>query len=192
MTDQPPANAAARTAPYAHVGQRSRPAVPKCQLYWQGFPEEHGPRKADVPSYPMAGQAASPHGLIDPARLDVEIPSCLLWAKESILHKGGRCLCCCWCWSLHPPPTDPQVPGSASEFGATLSRRLDASVSPNWPAGTSRRSLRAPRAALQGNRWGNWPLAFCQVWCWQGCSSVLFARFVGVAGCALRGVFCER
>jgi hypothetical protein len=61
---------------------------------------EPGAREADVPAHPMARQAASPHGLIDPARLDVEIPGGLLWAKESILRKGGRWLCC-RCWSLH-------------------------------------------------------------------------------------------
>src|SRR5487761_2055657 len=32
---------------------------------------EHGARKANVSSYSMAGQTASPDGLIDPARLDV-------------------------------------------------------------------------------------------------------------------------
>jgi len=46
---------------------------------------EHVARKANVPSYSMAGQATSPHGVVDPACLDVEIPSGLLRAQESIL-----------------------------------------------------------------------------------------------------------
>jgi hypothetical protein len=45
---------------------------------------EHGAREADVPTYSMRRQTASPHGLVDPARLDVEIPSRLFRAKESI------------------------------------------------------------------------------------------------------------
>jgi len=54
---------------------------------------EHVTREADVPSYSMARQATSPHGLIDPARLDVEIPSGLLRAQESILRQRGRWVC---------------------------------------------------------------------------------------------------
>jgi hypothetical protein len=46
---------------------------------------EHGAREPDMPADPVAGQAASPHGLIDPARPDVEIPSGLIWAKQPIL-----------------------------------------------------------------------------------------------------------
>ena len=51
-------------------------------------------------------------------------------------------------------------------------------------------SERMGRADLIGRLYGpvvgvrNWPLAFCQVWCWQGCSSVLLARLLGAAGCA--------
>ena len=55
---------------------------------------EHGARKADVPSYSMAWQATSPHGLIDPACLDVEIPSGLLRAQESILGQYSRRVRC--------------------------------------------------------------------------------------------------
>jgi hypothetical protein len=51
---------------------------------------EHGTREADMPAYSMARQAASPHGLVDPAHLDVEIPSGLLWAKELILRQCRR------------------------------------------------------------------------------------------------------
>jgi hypothetical protein len=48
---------------------------------------EQGACEANVPSYSMARQAASPHGLIDQARLYVEIPSGLLRAQESILSR---------------------------------------------------------------------------------------------------------
>ena len=50
---------------------------------------EHLAREADMPPHPMARQATSPHRLIDPACLDVEIPSGLLRAKESILRQRG-------------------------------------------------------------------------------------------------------
>jgi len=46
---------------------------------------EHLAREADVPPDPAAWQPAAPHSLIDPARLDVEIPSGLLETKEPIL-----------------------------------------------------------------------------------------------------------
>ena len=46
---------------------------------------EHLAREADVPPDPAAWQPAAPHSLIDPARLDVEIPSGLLGTKGPIL-----------------------------------------------------------------------------------------------------------
>jgi hypothetical protein len=105
---------------------------------------EHGAREADVPTYSMAGQATGPHGLIDPARLDVEIPGGLLWAKESILRQGGWWLCC-RCWSLHAlyrPPT--------ARTGQRIwppPRRADSarSVGAQNAAGTSRREPPRPR-----------------------------------------------
>lgn len=68
---------------------------------------KHGPREADVSTDPMARQAAGSHGLIDPARLDIEIPSRLLRAKEPILRQGGRRLRCCW--YLHTPYRPPSA-----------------------------------------------------------------------------------
>jgi hypothetical protein len=50
---------------------------------------EHATREAYVATDAMARQAARPHGLIDPACLDVEIPSRLLRAKKSILREYG-------------------------------------------------------------------------------------------------------
>jgi len=55
---------------------------------------EHGAREANMPTDSMARQAASPHGLVDPARLDVELPSGLLRAQESVLGQCGRGVCC--------------------------------------------------------------------------------------------------
>ena len=55
---------------------------------------EHEAREADMPAYSMARQAASPHGLVDPARLDVQIPSGLLRAQEPILGQCSRWICC--------------------------------------------------------------------------------------------------
>jgi hypothetical protein len=46
---------------------------------------EHWSREADVPPDPMTRQAACPHGLVDPARPDVEIPSGLIRAKQPVL-----------------------------------------------------------------------------------------------------------
>jgi hypothetical protein len=71
---------------------------------------EHRAREADMPPDSIAGQAASSHGLIDPARLDVQVPSGLLRAKQSILGRGGRWQLRCWCSHTH---TDPRVLGSA-------------------------------------------------------------------------------
>ena len=52
---------------------------------------EQGAREANVPADPMTGQAACPYGLIDPARLDVEIPGSLIWPKEPVvLECQGR------------------------------------------------------------------------------------------------------
>jgi hypothetical protein len=67
---------------------------------------EHGAREANVSSYSMAGQAASPHGLVHPARLDVEMPSGLLRAQESILGRRDRWACC---WCLHTPFRPPSA-----------------------------------------------------------------------------------
>ena len=159
---EPPARHATRWAPDSFERKALRPSPHRGPPRQDGVPPflppgllgepvvEHGAREADVPTYSMAGQAASPHGLIDPARLDVEIPGGLLWAKESILHQGGRWLCC-RCWSLHALYR-PQRLEPASEFGATSLCHLAPSVCPKRPAGTPRRSLRAPNAALQRNR----------------------------------------
>lgn len=46
---------------------------------------KHRAREADVPADPMARQAARPHGLVYPARPDVQIPSGLIWPKEPVL-----------------------------------------------------------------------------------------------------------
>lgn len=66
---------------------------------------EHVAREANVPTHSMAGQAISPHGLIDPAWLDVQIPGGLLWAPEPILRQHGRWVCrrCCFHARYRPP-----------------------------------------------------------------------------------------
>jgi hypothetical protein len=94
---------------------------------------EHGPREANVPPHPMAGQPTSPHSLVDPARLDVEIPSRPLRALKSIFRQGGRGLCCCL-WSLHTPyrPRATQT----GQWTCLARRRRGTAVS---PAGDSSR-----------------------------------------------------
>lgn len=78
---------------------------------------EHGSREADVPAHPMAGQAAGPHGLVDPARPDVEIPSGLIWPKQPVLLQRSLC---CWCCCFHAD-IDPNAAEPANEFwGRTL------------------------------------------------------------------------
>ena len=111
---------------------------------------EHGPREADVPSYSMAGQAASPNGLVDPARLDVQIPGGLLWAPEPILCQSGPWLCCRW-RSLHTP-TDPQRLEPANRFWSP--RHGAGTRRPSASNGSSREPPR-PRDAPWGNQWGN-------------------------------------
>jgi hypothetical protein len=73
---------------------------------------EHGAREADVPADPVAGQAAGPHGLVDPARPDVEIPSGLIWPKQPILLQRSLC---CWCCCFHAG-IDPNAAEPANGF----------------------------------------------------------------------------
>ncbi len=73
---------------------------------------EHGAREADVPADPMAGQAAGPHGLVNPARPDVEIPSGLIWTKQPILLQRSLC---CWCCCFHAD-IDPNAAEPANGF----------------------------------------------------------------------------
>ena len=69
---------------------------------------EHGAREADVPADPMAGQAAGPHGLVDPARPDVQIPSGLIRAKQPILLQRSLCRwCCCFHTDIDPNAAEP-------------------------------------------------------------------------------------
>src|SRR5271154_1944883 len=132
---------------------------------------EHRSREADVPTDPMARQATSAHRLIDPARLDVEIPSCLLRAKEPVLRQGGRRLWCCW-WSLHTP-TDPQARRPAKRFARLRVAAYSALFIAQKGAGTTRRTPGRPQGGPLGNRWGNrWPhptlLLLCFSLCLQG------------------------
>jgi hypothetical protein len=61
----------------------------------------------------------------------------------------------------------------------------------SWPEvlADDRSPLVRPHAAHGTALGNNWPLAFCQAWCWQGRLSVLLARLSGlllaalVAGC---------
>jgi hypothetical protein len=82
---------------------------------------EHRPREADVPAHPTAGQQAAAHSLIDPARLDVQVPRGLLGAKKSILLQRGRRRLICR-WSLHTTDTDPERLQPANERAQDRSR----------------------------------------------------------------------
>ncbi len=73
---------------------------------------EHGSREANVPADPMTGQAAGPHGLVDPARPDVEIPSGLIWPKQPVLLQRSLC---CWCCCFHAG-IDPNAAEPANGF----------------------------------------------------------------------------
>jgi hypothetical protein len=81
---------------------------------------EHGAREADVPADPMAGQAARPHGLVDPARPDVEIPSGLIRPEEPILLQRSLC---CWCCCFHAG-IDPKAAEPANGFFRRILGRL--------------------------------------------------------------------
>jgi hypothetical protein len=81
---------------------------------------EHGSREADVPADPMAGQAAGPHGLVDPARPDVEIPSGLIWPKQPVVLQRSLC---CWCCCFHAG-IDPNAAEPANGFSVERSARL--------------------------------------------------------------------
>jgi hypothetical protein len=61
---------------------------------------EHRPREADVPADSPARQSTSPYRLIDPTRLDVQIPRRLVWAEQPVIDQSRRGLCCRR-WSLH-------------------------------------------------------------------------------------------
>ncbi len=109
---------------------------------------EHGPRKADVPAHTTARQAATPHGLVDPARLDVQIPSGLLRAKKPILRERRR-RPCCRCWSLHTPYRPPSAQTGQRilrHFIVPTWRRPSAPKSPpELPAGPSAPPTRPSR-----------------------------------------------
>ncbi len=91
---------------------------------------EHRPRKADMPADPMAGQAAGPHGLVDPTRPDVEIPSRLIRAKQPILRERSVC---CRCFHVD---IDPKVADPANGFSVRRSTasRLGVSTGPKETA----------------------------------------------------------
>ena len=140
---------------HQHIAVRVAPAKAQLLPGLLGEPAvEHGAREADVPSYSMARQATSPHGLIDPARLDVQIPGGLLWAPEPILRQSSRRLCCC-CWCLHTPyrPASAQS-GQRIQRALVLAARRRSSP-PKEPPEPPARTLCAPSAAFPGNRWGN-------------------------------------
>jgi hypothetical protein len=89
---------------------------------------EHGSREADVPADPMAGQAARPHGLVDPTRPDVEIPSSLIWPKQPVLLQRSPC---CWCCCFHAD-IDPNAAEPANGFLRRTLGRLT-----TWRASTA-------------------------------------------------------
>ncbi len=139
---------------------------------------EHGSREADVPADPMTGQAAGPHGLVDPARPDVEIPSGLIRAKEPVLLQRSLC---CWGCCFHAD-IDPNAAEPANEFfRRTLSRALTA-----WRASTADGDASKPAPATARRPLGKSvgksgrPSA--------SPAKVLFVRFAGVSGMGPAGL----
>ncbi len=107
---------------------------------------EHCAREADVPADPMAGQAACPHGLVDPARPDVEIPSGLIWPKQPVLLQRSLC---CWCCCLHAD-IDPKATEPANGFLRRTLGRLT-----TWRARRADGDAQKPVPATAGRPLGN-------------------------------------
>ncbi len=70
---------------------------------------EHRAREADMSAYSLARQPAAAHCLVDPARLDVQIPRGLLRAKSrsSFSVVAGCCSVVGPCIRPYRPPTPP-------------------------------------------------------------------------------------
>lgn len=90
---------------------------------------EHQAREADVPADSPAGQQARPHSLIDPARLDVQIPRDLLRTKKPILLQSRRRLLFCR-RSLHTPIQTPSAADRTADLPAPDA--LCGGVLPGW------------------------------------------------------------
>jgi hypothetical protein len=107
---------------------------------------KHRAREADVPAHPMAGQAAGPHGLVDPARPDVEIPSGLIRAKQPILLQRSLC---CWCCRFHAGYR-PQGARTGQRISPSNARPASPPGVPAGPTETPQYKPRRPR----DDRWG--------------------------------------
>ena len=124
--------------------RRTSPCLPP-RLFSEPF-VEHGAREADVPADPMTGQAAGPHGLVDPARPDVEIPSGLIRAKEPVLLQRSLC---CWGCCFHAD-IDPNAAEPANGFLRRTLGRLT-----TWRASRADGDAPKPAPATAGRPLGN-------------------------------------
>ena len=131
---------------------------------------EHGAREADVPPNPMAGQAAGPHRLVDPARPDVEIPSGLIWPKEPFLLQRSLC---CWCCCFHAD-IDPNAAEPANDFLLRTFGRLT-----TWRASTAAGDVPKPAPATARRPLGKSVGKSGQLS--ASPANVFFVRFAGVS-----------